>query len=257
MARILVTGGTGTLGSLVVSRLVAGGDEVRVLSRAAGRAPEGATRWVGDVRTGAGLRDAFAGADVVVHAASNPRRRVRETEVAGTANVLAAARASSSHVIYVSIVGVDRLRVPCYRAKRAAEELVESYDGGWDVLRATQFHDLLARFFSYGVFFRTPNLAFQPVDPGDVADRLVTLAGSRALGHATDLGGPEVLGIRELVETKRRCDGKATRLVRAPAVSWLADFDRRLHCTPEHADGTRTWEQWWRSRPVAESGSAG
>jgi len=257
MARVLVTGGTGTLGSLVVSRLVGGGHEVRVLSRTAGVAPQGATRWVGDVRTGGGLRDAFEGADVVVHAASNPRRRVRETEVAGTANVLAAARANTSHIIYVSIVGVDQLRYPYYRAKRAAEKLVESFDGGWAVLRATQFHDLLARFFSYGVFVRTPNLAFQPVDPGDVAARLVALAGSRATGHAADLGGPEVLAIRELVETKRRYSGKATRLVRVPAVSWLADFDRRLHCTPERADGTRTWEQWWRSRPAAESGSAG
>jgi len=248
MALVLVTGGTGTLGSRVVSRLVAGGHEVRVLSRTPGPAPAGATRWVGDVRTGAGLGEAAEGADVVVHAASNPARRVRETEVTGTANVLAAARRSASHVIYVSIVGVDVHRFPYYRAKRAAEELVESYDRGWAIQRATQFHELLAFFFALGVFIRTPHLGFQPVDSGDVADRLVSLAESRVTGRATDLGGPEVLDIRELVSVKRRSSGKATRLVPVPAVSWLGDFDRRLHCTPEHADGTRTWEQWWGSR---------
>jgi uncharacterized protein YbjT (DUF2867 family) len=244
---MLVTGGTGTLGSMVVSRLVAGGHEVRVLSRSAGLAPEGATRWVGDVRTGAGLGNAFEGAAVVVHAASNPFRRVRETEVGGTANVLAAAQVSGSHVIYVSIVGVDQHRYPYYRAKRAAEQLVETSEGGWAILRATQFHQLLASFFSRGVFFRTPNLAFQPIDAGDVADRLVSLAESRETGHAVDIGGPEVLAIRELVDIKRRCSGKATRLLPLPAVSILRDFDRRLHCVPEHADGKRTWEEWWRS----------
>ena len=244
---MLVTGGTGTLGSVLVSRLVVRGHEVRVLSRSAGPDPQGATRWVGDVRTGAGLREAVDGVDVVVHAASNPFRRMRETEVGGTAQVLAAAQRSSSHVVYVSIVGVDQHRYPYYRAKRAAEQLVETFDGGWVIVRATQFHQLLALLFSRGVFFRTPNLAFQPIDAGDVADRVVSLAESRETGHATDLGGPEVLPIRELVDIKRRCSGKATRLLPLPAVSMLGDFDRRLHCVPEHADGKRTWEEWWRS----------
>ena len=251
MAVVLVTGGTGTLGSALASRLVGRGHEVRVLSRSAGPAPEGTTRWVGDVRTGAGLGPAFEGADVVVHAASNPWRRVRETELAGTAHVLSAAQRSASHVIYVSIVGVDVSRVPYYRAKRAAELLVEAHSGSWAIQRATQFHPLLATFFSRGVFFRTPHLAFQPIDRGDVADRLVTLAESGETGHAADLGGPEVLSIRELVDIKARCSGKTTRLVPVPAVSFLADFDRRLHCTPEHADGTRTWEAWWQSPPAA------
>ena len=247
MAVVLVTGGTGTLGSVLTDRLVGRGHEVRVLSRTAGPAPAGATRWVGDVRTGAGLGPAFEGADVVVHAASSPLRKVRETEVGGTAGVLLAARRSASHVIYVSIVGVDVSRVPYYRAKRAAEELVEAHAGSWAIQRATQFHPLLATLFSRGFFFRTPNLAFQPIDRGDVADRLVALAESGETGHAPDLGGPEVLTIRELVDIKARCSGKTTRLVPVPAVSFLADFDRRLQCTPEHADGTRTWEEWWRA----------
>lgn len=235
------------LGSLVVSRLVEEGFDVRVLSRTDGPTKPGTTRWVGDVRTGVGLEAAFEGAEVVVHAASNPRRRVRETEVAGTANVLSAARRNSSHVIYVSIVGVDRHRFPYYRAKRAAEQLVETYDGSWAIQRATQFHQLLAYFLSLGVFFRTPNLAFQPIDPGEVADRLVALVRSRETGQAADLGGPEVLSIRELVEVKHRCRGKRTRLVPLPVVSWLRDFDARAHCTPAHAEGTKSWEEWWRS----------
>jgi uncharacterized protein YbjT (DUF2867 family) len=261
VAVILVTGGTGTLGTRVVAELVTRRHTVRVLSRRAGPGVDGATRWVGDVRTGEGLDAAVSGVDVVVHAAavhpavmhaaSKPRRSVQESELAGTANILAAARPGGAHVIYVSIVGVDRHRFSYYRAKRAAELLVESYPGDWAILRATQFHQLLARLLSYGVFFRTPNLAFQPIDAGDVAGRLVALAESRHTGHMADYGGPEVLSIAELVDIKRRCTGRATRLVPLPAVSFIGDFDRRLHCTPEHLDGTVTWEAWWRTQTSA------
>ena len=251
MAVVLVTGGTGTLGSRVVTGLVARQHTVRVLSRRIGPAVDGTTRWVGDVRTGEGLDAALSGVDVVVHAASNPRRRVRETELAGTANVLAAARPVGAHVIYVSIVGVDRQRFSYYRAKYAAEQLVESYLGDWSILRATQFHQLLARFLSYGVFFRTPNLGFQPVDAGDVAGRLVALTESRDTGHMADYGGPEVLSIAELVDVKRHCTGRSTRLVPVPTVSFLSDFDRGFHCTPDNLDGTVTWEEWWRIHAMA------
>jgi uncharacterized protein YbjT (DUF2867 family) len=261
VAVILVTGGTGTLGTRVVAELVMRRHTVRVLSRRAGPGVGGATRWVGDVRTGEGLAAAMSGVDVVVHAAvahptvidaaAKPRRSVQESELAGTANILAAARPGGAHVIYVSIVGVDRLRFSYYRAKRAAEQLVESYPGDWAILRATQFHQLLARLLSYGVFFRTPNLAFQPIDPGDVAGRLVALAESRDTGHAADFGGPEVLSIAELVEIRRRWTGRRTRLVPLPAVSFVGDFDHRLHCAPAHRDGTVTWEEWWRTQVSA------
>src|SRR5438552_1419827 len=69
MTLILVTGGTGDLGSKLVERFVAKGETVRVLSR---RAPptEATTEWAqGDMETGAGLGEAVKGADVVVHAA--------------------------------------------------------------------------------------------------------------------------------------------------------------------------------------------
>src|SRR5437763_1960170 len=99
------------LGSRLVPELVTRGHDVRVLSRAAspGRVPDGVRAVAGDVRTGAGLDGAFDGVDTVVHAATNPRRRAHATEVDGTRHVLEAATgAGVAHVLYVSIVGVDR-----------------------------------------------------------------------------------------------------------------------------------------------------
>src|SRR5947199_9388382 len=107
MATVLVTGGTGVLGSHLVPKLRARGHEVRPLSRH----PVGENAVRGDVRTGEGLEVAAAGCDTIVHAAS-AQRRARETEVEGTRHVVNAARSAGAHLIYMSIVGVDRHRLP-------------------------------------------------------------------------------------------------------------------------------------------------
>ena len=79
----------------------------------------------GNVRTGAGLNTAAAGCDAIVHAATS-LRRARSTEVDGTRNVVEAANRVGAHVLYVSIVGVDRHRLPYYKAKWQAEQVVEA-----------------------------------------------------------------------------------------------------------------------------------
>src|SRR5258705_6142458 len=67
---VLVTGGTGTLGRLVVAKLREAGDEVRVLSRKPHAAADGVTFVLGDLRSGAGIEAAAGGAAAIVHCAS-------------------------------------------------------------------------------------------------------------------------------------------------------------------------------------------
>ena len=126
MAAVLVTGGTGVLGSLLVPRLLEVGHDVGVLSRSAhsGVVPERVEAVRGNVVTGEGLETAVAGAETVVHAASSPFRRARRTEVEGTANVarVAAERSPPAHVVYISIIGVDRNPLVYHRAKWEAEQ---------------------------------------------------------------------------------------------------------------------------------------
>jgi nucleoside-diphosphate-sugar epimerase len=103
VSKILVTGGTGSLGCLVVQRLRDAGREVWVLSRSG---HPGTIR--ADLLTGEGLEQAVNGVDAIVHCASSPTK-TRGTDVEGTKRLLQAAiRAEISHFVFISIVGVDR-----------------------------------------------------------------------------------------------------------------------------------------------------
>lgn len=102
-SKILVTGGTGSLGSQVVNRLHTRGCEVKTLSRS-----KRSGTVQGDLLTGEGLERAVEGIDVIIHCASSPTNP-RQVDVEGTKRLLQAAeRAGVSHIVFVSIVGVDR-----------------------------------------------------------------------------------------------------------------------------------------------------
>jgi uncharacterized protein YbjT (DUF2867 family) len=244
MARVLVAGGTGTLGRRLVPLLVERGHEVRSLSRRGAATVPGAEAVRGDVRTGEGLASALGGVDTVVHAATSVGRHMRATEVEGTRRLLAAVGDRPVHVIYLSIVGVDGHRFPYYRAKRQAEELIERSAVPWTIRRATQFHDLLDRFLAGRAFFRTPHLAFQVVDAGEVARRLADHVEAGAAGRAADIGGPEVVPIVELARIRREIRGRAATLVPVPRLGFLRDFDAGRHLCPESRLDSITWRQW-------------
>jgi len=139
MTTVLVTGGAGVLGRPVVARLRERGADVRVLSRRAGGEPG---RVQGDLETGTGLVEAVAGVDVIVHCASAGDWLRPQRDVVQTRNLLAAVGPARPHIVYVSIVGVDRIRFGYYRAKLECERMIAASGLPWTVLRATQFHEL-------------------------------------------------------------------------------------------------------------------
>ena len=101
---ILVTGGTGLLGSRVVGRLREAGENVRAMSRY-----RRADTVRGDLITGEGLEEAVEGVGTIIHCASSPLRKTRRVDVDGTRRLLQeAARAGVSHFVFISIVGADR-----------------------------------------------------------------------------------------------------------------------------------------------------
>jgi uncharacterized protein YbjT (DUF2867 family) len=123
-ARILVTGGTGLLGRLVVERLHHEAGEVRVMSRKA-RTGSGNSRYTwatADLRSGHGVHDAAAGVDVIVHCAT-AYGRGSEAQITSRL-VQAAQQAGTPHLVYISIVGVDRVPLGYYQDKLAAERLI-------------------------------------------------------------------------------------------------------------------------------------
>ena len=121
---VLVTGGTGALGRDLVVALRSAGHRVRVMSRRPGT---GADWAQGNLATGKGLDAAVADMEAVVHAGTAAAQpwRLRATDVHGTRRLLEAAkRAHVKHLVYVSIVGMEGIAYPYYRAKLAAEAIV-------------------------------------------------------------------------------------------------------------------------------------
>jgi uncharacterized protein YbjT (DUF2867 family) len=195
MTSILVTGGTGRLGVPTVERLRAAGHEVRVLSR-----HEGAGRVVGDLRSGEGVREAVSGVEAVVHLATANGLGSGEAPLMKTL-VDASRKADVGHLVFTSIVGIDRIPLRYYRQKLEAEHALEASGLPHTILRATQFHELVDAVFSAQRFLPVvfaPRFSLQPIDTADIAGRLAELAAAAPAGRVPDIGGPERLAGGEL-----------------------------------------------------------
>jgi uncharacterized protein YbjT (DUF2867 family) len=248
---VLVTGGTGTLGRQVVPRLQKSGLRTRVMGRVGG-----------DVRanlaTGAGLEAAVAGCDTVVHLATGVRGfygAIKAVDVLGTQRLLEQATMSGvRHVVYISIVGVDRLPFAYYRAKLEAERMLQQQATvAWTILRATQFHDLVDLYFRamqwLPVLPIPKNTPWQPVDAGEVADRLCDAVVKGPRCRLPDMGGPQVLNADELARAWLAAKGIRRPLLQLTLPgSVAAGFRAGYHTVPDRRDGRITWQDWLVSR---------
>jgi uncharacterized protein YbjT (DUF2867 family) len=255
---ILVTGGTGTLGRLAVKRLRAAGYEVVVLSRRVRGAAEPADdSWrIGDLRTGVGIDAAVAQAQVVVHCASSPHGDLE----AARKLVEAAQRMGSPHIVYISIVGVDRVPLGYYRSKLEVERLIKNCGLPYTILRSTQFHDLILR--GCASLARPPvmlvpaGVSFQPIDAAEVADRLAELATAPPAGRSPDVGGPQVLSTGSLAHAYLQASHRHRPLlpVRLPGAAFAA-YRRGEHLAPRRAVGRVTFGEFLSER-VSSLGSS-
>jgi uncharacterized protein YbjT (DUF2867 family) len=257
MTNVLVTGGAGRLGSKVVKELTATGYRVRIMSRK--RQPPNVlstTEWAqADLETGQGIADAVTGIDVVVHAASSPFKHTRRIDIVGTQLLLEQARvAGVAHVIYISIVGIDRIPYSYYRAKLAAEELVKNSGLPWSLLRATQFHYLVDLFFQAAtklplVTLLPTDLQCQSIAESEVASRLCELVAAGPLGRLADLGGPEVLTTGEMMDSWLKLRRLHRRVLPFHVPGTVAQGFRCGYntCPDQSVHGRITWTEWVQS----------
>lgn len=253
MARILVTGGAGKLGSQVIARLIAQGNRVRILTHDAPSAfAEQAEVVAGDLAANVGLDAALMGMRAVIHVASDSRQ-AQAVDVEGTRHLLDAAMASMSppHIVYISIVGVDRSDFPYYGAKRAAELLIQQSGAPWSILRATQFHSFVVAFLQSLGADTEPDVAvpagvrFQSIASGEVADRLVEIAELGPLTAVEKMGGPEILDIETMAAAYLRARGRVARTHAEPLSTPRYEvFRSGVNLTPDHAVGVMTWEDY-------------
>jgi uncharacterized protein YbjT (DUF2867 family) len=215
-APLLVTGGTGNIGSRVTPLLREAGRDIRVLSRHARADAPGIQHLVGDTVSGEGLAAALDGVDVVLHLAGG----AKGDDVAARNLATAARAAGVRHLVLISVIGADRMPIGYFRAKAAAERAIAESGVPWTVLRAAQLHDFVlpvARGMARMPLLPVPGgLRFEPVDGGEVAGRLVELALGTPAGRVADFAGPEALDVPQLVAALRDASGARQRRGRLP-----------------------------------------
>jgi uncharacterized protein YbjT (DUF2867 family) len=195
--KIVVIGGTGLIGSKVVTALRGRGHEVVAASPSSGI----------NAVTGEGLAQALAGARVVVDVANSPSfedKAVLEFFEKSGRNLLAAeAAAGIGHHVALSVVGTDRLLASGYfRAKMAQETLIKASPIPYTIVRATQFFEFvsgIAQSATEGQTVRLSSALFQPMASDDVAAFVAEAAVSQPLNGTIEVAGPEPIGIDEAV----------------------------------------------------------
>lgn len=255
---ILLTGGTGTLGRHVVPRLREAGRDVRVLSRHSHESTDGIEYMTGDLATGEGIDTAATGVAAIVHCAGSAQGDEDKTRNL----VRVASRAGVRHLLYISVVGAERIPVVSgidramfgyFAAKRAAERIVAESGIPWTTLRATQFHDLtlmtVRQMAKMPVIPVPAGFRFQPIDAGEVATRLVELCLGQPSGLVPDIAGPRVYGMNELVRSYLQTSHRHRPImpVRLPGRAARA-FRAGANLAPDQAVGHRTWEDFLAER---------
>ncbi len=255
---VLVTGGTGTLGRLVVPLLHDAGYQVRVLSRSSHDAEDGIEHATGDLTAGEGIDAAVQGVEVIVHCAGSSKGDGEKA-----ANLVnAAVRAGAPHLVYISVVGADRVPITSrvdramfgyFASKLAAERVVADSGLPWTTLRAAQFHDLILmtvrQMAKLPVVPVPSGFRFQPVDAGEVAARLVELALGTPAGLVPDMAGPRVYPMADLLRAYLRARHKRRAIVPMPVPGKAAGAVRAgANLAPDRAVGRRTWEEFLAAR---------
>jgi uncharacterized protein YbjT (DUF2867 family) len=269
---ILVTGGTGTLGRLVVARLRQAGRDVRVLSRGKRELPHeikesgvGVEFVSADLATEDGVDAAVQGAEIIIHLVGSAKR----DEDKARHLIQAASRSEAKHVVYISVVGderipvvsgIDRAMFGYFASKLAAERAIADSGVPWTTLHVTQLYDLT--FLTVQAMAKLPvipvpaGFKFQPIDAGEVADRLVGLAVGAPAGLVPDMAGPRVYEMADLVRSYLRAVGKRRLLIPVWMPGGAARaFREGANLAPDRAVGRLTWEEFLAARVGSPSDS--
>jgi uncharacterized protein YbjT (DUF2867 family) len=202
--KIVVIGGSGLIGSKLVSRLRRSGHEVLAA------APNTGVNTI----TGEGLDAALAGAQVVVDVANSPSfepRAVLEFFETSGRNLLAAeAAAGVRHHLALSVIGIDRLPENGYfRAKLAQERLIKGAGIPYTILRSAQFFEFIDKIVEEGAdgdVIRLSPALFQPIASDDVVAALAELAIGQPINGTVEVAGPEAIPLdkvgREVLAAK-------------------------------------------------------
>jgi uncharacterized protein YbjT (DUF2867 family) len=252
MSTVLITGGNGMLGRALTAPLIEAGYTVRVSSRSP-RSPKARPdiEWAqASLETGEGLAEAVAGADVIIHCATGGYTRAKQVDVEGTRRLLALSKQYGvKHILYISIIGVDKIPNSYLQAKYEAEQLIKASGVPYTILRAAQFYEPVAKVLKalttlpIGVTLK--GFRWQPIDINEVVEYMVDLVKAGPSGHVLDIAGPRSYELIDLARTWLQAQGKRKPLLQIPVPGKFGAAMRAGYGTaPEKARDGLTWEDW-------------
>jgi uncharacterized protein YbjT (DUF2867 family) len=248
--KIVVIGGTGLIGSKTVVILRQRGHEVVAAS------PQSGVNTI----TGEGLKEALAGAQVVIDLANSPSfedRAVLEFFETSERHLLPAeTSAGVGHHVALSIVGIDRSENGYFRAKVAQEKLIESSGIPYTIVRSTQFMEFLrgiADSAADGKTVSLPPVLFQPIAAEDVAANVAEAALAAPRNLIVEIAGPERAPFNEIVARYLKAVGDPRQVVGDPEARYWGGRVEELSLVPlsEARLGRIGLDEWLRHSQAA------
>jgi uncharacterized protein YbjT (DUF2867 family) len=247
--KVVVIGGSGLIGSRVVTKLREHGHEAIAASPNSG---------VNSV-TGQGLAEALKSASVVVDVSNAPSwgdAAVMEFFETSTRNLLShEASAGVGHHVVLSVVGSERMLESGYfRAKLAQEDLIKASSVPYSIVRATQFFEFvkgIADFSTDGNKVRLPHVLFQPMSADDVASAVCQVALGQPINGTVEIGGPERSYLDELVRKGLAASRDSREVIADPRARYYGIEVKERTLVPDDGAklGKTRFEEW-----LAQSG---
>ena len=242
--KIVVIGGTGLIGSKLITKLKASGHE------AVAAAPNTGVNTL----TGEGLADVLKGAQIVVDVSNSPSfedAAVMNFFQTSTRNLLSyEAAAGVGHHVALSIVGSEGLPQSGYmRAKVAQEKLIKEGPIPYTIVHATQFFEFVKRIAdeaTIGNTVRLPAVLFQPIASDDVASALCKVATSSPLNGTMEIAGPKAFRFDELIRQRLSADNDPREVVADPKARYFGtELSERSIVPGDNAElGATRFEDW-------------
>jgi uncharacterized protein YbjT (DUF2867 family) len=249
--KIVVIGGTGLIGSKLVSRLREHGHE------AVAAAPNTGV----DTLTGEGLAEVLTRASVVVDVSNSPSwddAKVLKFFETSTRNLLTyETTARVGHHVALSVVGTDRLSESGYfRAKIAQENLIKESSISYSIVHATQFFEFLkglADISMIGDKVHLPPVLFQPMAAADVASGVARIAVGQPVNGIIEIAGPEQFRVDELVRRRLASLKDPRAIIADPNARYGgARVSERTLLPAENARLGETRFETWLTQPSAQ-----